>query len=120
MRLLTKNTDLNYLREQQRLLEANGIPAVVKGEHTAGMVTPFLMTEPSLWVYLDEQWPEAEKLILDPDYEVQGGVDVEEFYHLTSDIAENPRAFYETLLPCAIGAIIFLVAVIVLLQILGS
>ena len=55
MKLVTKSTDVNYLHILKDLLEANGIPAVIKGENTARMITPFLMTEPSLWVYLEDQ-----------------------------------------------------------------
>ena len=114
MKFLTKSNDLTHLHGLRILLEANGIPAVVSGENTARMVSPFLMTEPSLWIYIDEQAAEAEKLILDPDYEVQGGIDVEEFYRLTEDVSKNPKQLYETLLNWAIGLVLLLVAIILL------
>ena len=46
--MLTKSTDIVHLQVLKNLLEANGIPAVIKGENTARMISPFLMTEPTL------------------------------------------------------------------------
>ncbi len=114
MKFLTKSTDIVHLHLLKDLLEANGIPAVIKGENTARMVSPFLMTEPSLWVYLDEQEAEAEKLILDPNYEVENRVDVDEFYRLTSEVSENPRQLYDTLLNWAVGFGLVMIALILL------
>ena len=103
MKFLTKSTDIVHLQLLRDLLEANGIPAIVKGGDTARMVSPFLMTEPSLWVYLDEQEAEADKLILDPTYEVENKVDVDEFYRLTSEVSENPKQLFNTLLNWVVG-----------------
>ena len=102
----------------KNLLEANGIPAVIKGENTARMVSPFLMTEPSLWVYLDDQEAEAEKLILDPNYEVEGKIDVDEFYRLTTDVSANPKQLYDRLLYWAVISLLVMVAILVLPAIL--
>jgi len=111
MKLLTKSTDLNHLYHLKELLEANGIPAIIKGDNTARMITPFLMTEPSLWVFIDEQHSEADKLVLDPGYEVVHKVDVADFYHSTSEISEDPKRLNDALLNLGvgIGAILFLV-----------
>ena len=114
MKFLTKSTDIVHLHLLKDLLEANGIPAVVKGENTARMVSPFLLTEPSLWVYVDEQWAEAEKLILDPTYEVESKIDVDEFYRLTKEVSENPKQLYDTLLNWAIGFALVMIALILL------
>ena len=81
MKLVIKNTDTFYLHSLKDLLEANGIPAVVQGENVARMVTPFILTEPGLWVYFDEQQDEAVKLVDDPEYEVQNKIDMAEFYN---------------------------------------
>lgn len=118
MKFLTKSTDIIHLHMLKDLLEANGIPAVVKGENTARMISPFLMTEPSLWVYLDEQGAEAEKLILDPSYEVENGIDVDEFYRLTKDVSENPKHMYNTLLNWVVGFGFAMIALILLLRLL--
>jgi hypothetical protein len=120
MKFLTKSTDVVHLQILKNLLEANGIPAVVKGENTARMVSPFLMTEPSLWVYLDDQEAEAEKLILDPSYEVENKIDVAEFYHLTRDVSENPKQMHDTLLNWAVGIGVVMIALILLPKLLGE
>lgn len=119
MKFLTKSTDLVHLYVLRDLLEANGIPAVIKGENTARMISPFLMTEPSLWVYLDEQAGEAEKLILDPTYEVEHRIDVDEFHRLTLEASENPNELYTTLLNWAAGLIVVMVALILLPKLFG-
>lgn len=103
MKLLTKSTDTIHLHILKDLLEANGIPAVVKGENTARMISPFLMTEPSLWVYLDEQLIEAEKVILDPNHEAEGKIDVDEFYSVTKEASENPNKLNDALLNWVVG-----------------
>lgn len=120
MKFLTKSTDIVYLHLTKNLLEANGIPAIVKGENTARMVSPFLMTEPSLWVYLDEQEAEAQKLILDPSYEVENKIDVAEFYRLTSEVSENPNQLYNTLLNWVAGFGVFVIALILLSMLFGD
>ena len=120
MKFLTKSTDIIHLQLLKDLLEANGIPAVIKGENTARMISPFLMTEPSLWVYLDDQEDEAQKLILDPDYEVQSKVDVDEFYRLTSEVSENPKQLYNTLLNWVVGFGLIMIALILLPMVFGE
>ena len=110
MQLLTKSTDILHLHILKDLLEANGIPAVIKGENTARMISPFLMTEPSLWVFLDEQQIDAEKLILDPNYEVENKIDVNEFYSVTKEVSENPKQLNDTLLNWVVGFGLILVA----------
>ena len=120
MKFLTKSTDIIHLQILKDLLEANGIPAVIKGDNTARMISPFLMTEPSLWVYLDEQGEEAEKLILDPTYEVENKIDVAEFYRLTEDVAENPKQTYDMLLNWAVGIGVVMIALILLPKLLGD
>lgn len=119
MKYLTKSADLAHLHGLRELLETNGIPAVVKGENTARMLTPFAMTEPSLWVYLDEQAAEAERLILDPSHEVQHRVDVAEFYRVTEEVANNPGQLYESLLLWGLAIAAISIAIIVLVALSG-
>ena len=120
MKFLTKSTDISHLQGLKILLEANGIPAVVKGENTARMVSPFLMTEPSLWVYLDEQQFEAEKLILDPDYEVENKIDVHEFYSVTREVSENPKQLYNALLNWVVGFGVILIVLFSIIALLDA
>ena len=120
MKYLTKSTDIIHLYVLKDLLEANGIPAVIKGENTARTISPFLMSEPTLWVYVDEQAAEAEKLILDPDYEVQNKIDVQEFYELTNDAAEDPKRLYDTMLNWLVLAGFVFAAVIILFRVIDA
>jgi len=89
MKLLTKSSDTSYLHTLKGLLEDNGIPASISGENTARMITPFLMTQPSLWVYLDEQLEEASKLINNHEYIVENRIDVEEFYDINKELLND-------------------------------
>ena len=72
------------------------------------------MTEPTLWVYLDEQYFEAEKLILDPNYEVENKVDVNEFYSVTREVSENPKQLNDALLNWVVGFGVVLIAVLLI------
>lgn len=115
MRFLTKSTDIVHLHVLKDLLEANGIPAVIKGENTARVISPFLLTEPSLWVYLDEQYIDAEKLILDPNHEVENRIDVNEFYSVTREVSENPKKMYDALLNWVVGFGVLLFVLVALI-----
>ena len=118
MNLVTKSTDVNYLHTLKGLLEGNGIPAVVNGENTARMVTPFVMTEPGLWVYIDEQVDEAIKLVSDPDYQVVNKVDVNEFYAITSKVTNNPGNLNTVLVNLGIFMGLIILGMFVLLMVL--
>ena len=74
-------------REIKVLLEANGIPAALSGEFTFGALNIGIPRVIGVWVYLDRQAPEAERLIENPEYEVSDPVDVEEFYRLSESEA---------------------------------
>jgi len=89
MKLLTKSSDTSYLHTLKGLLEENGIPTSISGENTARMITPFLMTQPGLWVYLDEQFEEASKLINNHEYIVVNKINVEEFYDINKEILND-------------------------------
>lgn len=89
MKLVTKSTDTSYLHSLKGLLEANGIPATIQGDNTARMITPFLMTQPSLWIYIEEQINDAQELIHNDKYIVKNKIDVEEFYELNKNITSD-------------------------------
>lgn len=120
MKFLTKSTDITHLYLLKDLLEANGIPAVVKGENTARAISPLAMAEPSLWVYLDDQEIEAQKLILDESYEVENKIDVDEFYRVTKEVSQNPKELYNTLLNWAFGFCLVLIVLILLPKLVGE
>ena len=109
MKLVIKNTDTFYLQSLKDLLEANGIPAIIQGENTARMVTPFILTEPSLWVYFDEQVNEAIKLIDNPEYEVSTKVDIAEFYNKKNKSNPNNALIHLVLTLCGVIAGLFFI-----------
>ena len=118
MKRVIKSIDASQLHVLKDLLETNGIPALINGENTARMITPFLMTEPSLWVYLDEQRDEALKLIEDPDYEVLNKVDMVEFYKVADTVTDKPESLNTALVYLAATMAVVLLGLFVLVQVL--
>lgn len=115
MKLVLRSLDVNYLNSQKILLESNGIPAFVSGENTARTLTP-IISEPGLWVFLDEHEGEALQLLDDPDYEVINKVDVSDFDALKEEVSEESGA-YRNLLGTVVG---WAVVVILGLFIIGK
>jgi hypothetical protein len=118
MKLVTKSTDSSYLHVLKELLEANGIPAFIKGENTARVITPFIMTEPSLWIYLDEQIDEALKLVENPDYEVRNKVDMDRFHEVARNITDKPANLNKALIDLGFTMGLILLAMLVLIKLL--
>lgn len=98
MKIITRSTDTGHLNILKALLEDNGIPAFLSGENTARILTPYLMTEPGLWVYFDDQLNEAIKLVNNPDYQVINKLDVRKFYLDSKNLTDKPSAMNDTLI----------------------
>ena len=118
MKLVTRSTEINTLLATRDLLEANGIPAVIQGDNTARMITPLLVSEPSLWVYIDSQVEEAQALLDNPDYEVRNRVDVAAFYAASREITEGHSVLNRVLLRLGLYAGLLLLGMILLIQLL--
>ena len=118
MKRVIKSIDASQLHVLKDLLETNGIPALINGENTARIITPFLMTEPSLWVYLDEQRDEALRLIEDPDYEVVNKVDMIEFYKVADTVTDKPESLSTALVYLAATMAVVLLGLFVLVKVL--
>ena len=118
MKRVIKSIDASQLHVLKDLLETNGIPALINGENTARIITPFLMTEPSLWVYLDEQRDEALRLIEDPDYEVVNKVDMIEFYKVADTVTDKPESLNTGLVYLAATMAVVLLGLFVLVKVL--
>jgi hypothetical protein len=118
MKRVIKSIDASQLHVLKDLLEMNGIPALINGENTARMITPFLMTEPSLWVYLDEQRDEALRLIEDPDYEVVNKVDMIEFYKVADTITDKPESLNTALVYLGATMAVVLLGLFVVVKVL--
>lgn len=118
MKLVTRSMEINYLLAMKDLLEANGIPAVIQGDNTARMITPLLVSEPSLWVYIDSQVEEARALLDDPDYEVVDRIDVAAFYAANRPITEGHSVLNRALLRLGLYAGLLLLGMFLLIQLL--
>ena len=118
MKRVIKSIDASQLHVLKDLLETNGIPALINGENTARIITPFLMTEPSLWVYLDEQRDEALRLIEDPDYEVVNKVDMIEFYKVADTVTDKPESLNTALVYLGATMAVVLLGLFVLVKVL--
>ena len=118
MKRVIKSIDASQLHVLKDLLETNGIPALINGENTARIITPFLMTEPSLWVYLDEQRDEALRLIEDPDYEVVNKVDMIEFYKVADTVTDKPESLNTALVYLAATMAVVLLGLLALVKVL--
>jgi hypothetical protein len=79
MKMVARDANAQYLRQLRERLEQNGIPAVVQGENTARMIFSFALFEPTLWIYVDEQFGDAVQLISDPEHVVRTGIDLDGF-----------------------------------------
>ena len=118
MKLVTKSRDTTYLYSLKGLLEANGIPADVQGENTARMITPLLMTEPSLWVYLDEQLSEAIELIHNDEYVVKNQISIEDFYEINKNITSDTTLMNEAYIKLALTVVGWMLGLFILFRIL--
>ena len=111
MKLVVRDSDEHYLTSLKELLEENGIPAVIQGKETARMTYRFFLFEPTLWIYINEQFDDAVKLIADPSHTVVTGIDVEEFYGAQSNEEETDSATNKALANLAL-LVIFLALLI--------
>lgn len=92
MKKILEDGDLIYLETLRERLEANGIPAVIQGTETARIITPTTLVDPTLWIYLNEQFEDALQLIQNPSHMVSTSIDVEQFYsNQPSDEEQNSR-----------------------------
>ncbi len=118
MKMITTSSDVAYLGSLQARLEQCGIPAVVQGENTARMITSMLMTQPSLWIYLDDQFEDALALVNDPDHQVAEPIDVDEFYRLNENVSNDTALMNEALVRLAVTAAGWLLAFYILFRLL--
>ena len=118
MKMITTSSDVAYLGSLQARLEQCGIPAVVQGENTARMITSMLMTQPSLWIYLDNQLEDARALVKDSEHEVAEPIDVDEFYRLNENISNDTALMNKALIRLTLTAAGWLLAFYFLLRLL--
>jgi len=114
MKMLIRDSSVEYLESLKERLEENGIPTVIQGTETARMITSKVLFEPSLWVYLDGQFEDASKLIMNPEHEVTTGIDLEAFYANPPNQEELNTAVNNTLASMAMYLVVFIVAAFVI------
>ena len=113
--MLIRDSNEQHLVSLKQLLEENGIPAVIQGKETARMTYRFFLFEPTLWIYINEQFDDAVKLIADPSHTVISGIDVEEFYAAQPNEEEAASATNT-----ALGNLALLVIFLVLLMFMAT
>lgn len=117
MKMLTRDDDTDYLASIASRLESKGIPACIQGTEVARMITPKVVFEPSLWVYLDEQFEDAVRLMDDPEFQPTSGIDVEHFYANLPSETELSSVTFQFLLNALAVGFLGILAVYVFLQI---
>ena len=116
--MLTRDSDPHYLNGLKDRLEKQGIPAVVHGEDTARMIIPHFGFQPTLWVYVDEQYHEALKLIENPEYEVKAPIDLEAFKEIELDEAQKRSELNAALLHLLLYGVVIMLGIVVIIWIL--
>ena len=120
MKLVTRDSSNEYLRQQQQLLEDNGIPAFITGENTARIIPPILMSQAGLWVYIDEQHYDANQLLLNTSHIVTTAVDVDEFYQSQPSKDEMHTLLNDSLIKSALYILMTMVGIFVLVKIIDA
>ncbi len=120
MKMLTRDDDKEYLASLKAKLEESGIPAVVHGEDTARMVFHKYLLEPTLWIYIDEQFEDAVKLMENPNHVVTTGIDMDEFCKITNSKTHQQQAFNEAVKQIAITIGIVMLGIFIFVKVLES
>ena len=118
--MITRDSDKSHLQDLKELLESKGIPAIIQGENTARMIIPYFAFQPTLWVYLDEQFDDAVQLISNPAYKVQSGIDIKEFYSSVEKLGSNQSKMNKVYIDLGLFFVGILVVIFVIIQILNK
>lgn len=72
MKLLEAFDNDEVVYDMENLLRENGILTHVSGEHTSNMRVPFIGPKKiALWVVIDDQFLDAQMLLVNPDHKVK-------------------------------------------------
>ena len=80
MQRLFETTSQDELMAAKMLLESHGIPVYIGGEGAFRINRRMTAYQRSLWVFLDQHYEDALRLLDDPAHEVTEPVDVAAFY----------------------------------------
>ena len=120
MKMLIRDGNKAHLQSLKELLESQGIPVVIQGENTARMIIPFFVFEPTLWVYLDEQFDDATHLIKNPGHKVTTGIDIEDFYLSMDEFESNEGNVNKVFIDLAKFFVSILVVMFIIILILNK
>ena len=114
MKLLCRANSLEKANELKASLEMAGIPAMISGENFSALRIPLFPNNHGVFIYLDEQYNDAQKVIADPNYMAESAIDVEDFYQLleSAEFRHNVNTGYLAIFSWLIGTI--MVAAVVL------
>lgn len=118
--MITRDRDRQYLLSLKEKLEEHGIPAVIQGEDTARMIIPVFLLEPTLWVYLDEQFDDAIKLIDNPSHQVTTGIDIEEFYSINASPEEKNKMLNQALIDLGLFLVFIMFLMFLFIKVLNA
>ena len=114
MKMLMSDSSVAHLESLKNRLEESGIPACIQRRESARMIIPATLVAPTLWVYLDEQFEDASKLIHDPAHIVMTGVDVAFFYESQPNDSEMSESLNATLIYMAFAVLAVIVVMLLI------
>ncbi len=120
MKMIIESGNLVYLESLRGQLEENGIPAVIQGTETARMITPTSLVDPTLWIYLNEQFEDALKLIKNPNHMVATRVDIKQFYSSQPSEEEKSSRLNNLVASFFVYFVIGVFALFIVLKIFGE
>ena len=114
MKEVYRANSLEEANEIKTRLESAGIPVMLSNEHFSALRLPFFPANLGVFIYLDEQYNDARKVLSDPEYLPGSAIDIERFYQLldSDEFRHNVNSSYMVILVWAISLI--LVAMLVL------
>lgn len=113
MKLLYRANSLEEANELKASLEMAGIPAMISGENFSALRIPLFPNNLGVFIFLDEQYNDALRVMDNPEFIPETAVDTEEFYQLldSDEFRHKINTGYLTImvwLVCIILLLIFL------------
>ena len=96
MKIVFKSNDVNEAHDICQLLENNGVPCQVQ-ENELKNRDSHIPDGNEVWIYVNEQYPDAVKLIENPNHKVVNALDIQQFYS-TLNSKETTTAVNEQML----------------------
>ncbi|MCK0154232.1 DUF2007 domain-containing protein [Alcanivorax sp. S6407] len=115
MRKLFSTIDRTEAWNAKFLLESNGVPIYIGGEHTGPAPGVVVSDAYTVWVCLDEQFEDAYRFMEDDSHEISCPINVDEFYRATEEAKKEkkPWSSDRIMLPLMAAAALGFVAWIV-------